>query len=223
MNFKNLLYLPLLLMAISIVVTSCEEEDDDSTEPSVTLEADAGDDMNAEVGEEVVLDGSNSSASEGDFDFEWSFSSTPDESSAELKDANTAEPSFTPDEEGDYVVELTITNGEQEDTDDVTVTATITSPKEVSGEIDEETTWTDRLSDSETPDYHVTGNIDVNAELTIEPGVTIHFDEDVFMNVKDGALIAEGTSDNRITLTSSNEDGEIHWGGVFITSSDSRN
>ncbi|MBS3807520.1 MAG: right-handed parallel beta-helix repeat-containing protein [Bacteroidales bacterium] len=222
MNFKTFLYLPLLMMAISIGITSCEEED--SSEPSVILDADAGDDMTVEVGEEVVLDGSNSSASEGSFDFEWSFSSIPNESSAELQDANTADPSFTPDVEGDYMVELTITNGEQEDTDEVTVTAEIgDTPKEISENINENTTWTDRLDDPETPDYHVTSSIEVNADLTIDPGVMVHFDEDVFMAVKDGALIAEGTSDNRITLTSSNEAGEINWGGVFITSSDSRN
>ncbi|MFO7868324.1 MAG: right-handed parallel beta-helix repeat-containing protein [Bacteroidales bacterium] len=96
--------------------------------------------------------------------------------------------------------------------------------EEVVSNIDENTVWTDRYSDPQKPDYHVTENIEVHAELTIEPGVTVHFDEDVFMNIKkEGALIAEGTSDNRITLTSSNEAGEIHWGGVFITSSNSKN
>ncbi len=95
--------------------------------------------------------------------------------------------------------------------------------EEVSGNIDKNTTWNDRVSDPEEPDYVITSSFEVNADLTIEPGVTVHFEEDVFMNIKDGALIAEGTSDNRITLTSSNEAGGINWGGVYITSSDSRN
>ena len=223
MNFKNFLFLPLLLMAVSIAITSCDE-DDDTSEPSVTLEADAGTDMTVEVGEEAILDGSNSSASEGSFDYNWSFSSTPENSSAELQNANSETPSFTPDVVGDFVVELTITNGDQEDTDDVTVTATEgNTPKEVSEDVDNNTTWTDRVSDPETADYIVKSSIDVNADLTIEPGVLVYFDEDVFMKVKDGAIMAEGNASNRITLTSSNEAGEIYWGGVVITSSDSRN
>jgi len=223
MNFKNFLFLPLLLMAVSIAITSCDE-DDDTSEPTATLEADAGNDMTVEVGEEVTLDGSNSSASEGSFDYNWSFSSIPANSSAELQNANSETPSFTPDAVGDYVVELTITSGDQEDTDDVSVTATEgNTPKEISEDVDENTTWTDRVSDPETPDYIVTSSIDVDADLTIEPGVLVHFDEDVFMYVEDGALMAEGNASNRITLTSSNEAGEINWGGVIITSSDSRN
>ncbi|MCF8339289.1 MAG: right-handed parallel beta-helix repeat-containing protein [Bacteroidales bacterium] len=223
MNFKKFLFLPLLLMAVSIAITSCDE-DDDTSEPSVTLEADAGNDMTVEVGEEAILDGSNSSASEGSFDYNWSFSSLPENSSAELQNANSETPSFTPDVVGDFVVELTITNGDQEDTDDVTVTATEgNTPKEVSENVDNNTTWTDRVSDPETADYIVKSSIDVNADLTIEPGVLVYFDEDVFMYVKDGAIMAEGNASNRITLTSSNEAGEIYWGGVVITSSDSRN
>lgn len=223
MNFKNFLFFPLVLMAVSIAITSCNE-DDDTSEPSVTLEADAGNDMTVEVGEDVMLDGSNSSASEGSFDYNWSFAATPDNSTAELQNANSETPSFTPDAVGDYVVELTITSGDQEDTDEVTVTATEgNTTKEVSEDVDNNTTWTDRVSDPGTPDYIVTSSIDVNADLIIEPGVLVYFDEDVFMYVKDGAIMAEGNASNRITLTSSNEAGEIYWGGIIITSTDSRN
>jgi hypothetical protein len=206
---------------LSLTLWSCDE---DATEPSVTLNADAGNDMTVEVGQEVELDGSNSSSSEGSFDYNWSFSSTPENSSADIQNANSETPSFTPDAIGDYVVELTITSGDQEDTDNVTITATEgNTPKEVAEDVDNNTTWTDRVSNPDIPDYIVTRSIDINADLTIEPGVLVHLDEDVFMYVKDGALMAEGNASNRIILTSSNEAGEINWGGIFITSSDSRN
>ncbi len=219
---KSIWILPLAIFGIFfITVLSCEEE---ATEPSTTLNADAGNDMTVEVGEEVELEGSNSSASEVSLDYNWSFSSKPDNSNAKLQDANSESPLFTPDVVGDYMVELTITSGDQEDTDDVTVTATEgNSPKEVSADVGDNTTWTDRVSDPKIPDYIVTSSIDVDADLTIEPGVLVHFEEDVFMEIADGSIMAEGNVSNRITLTSSNEAGEIHWGGIFITSSDSRN
>ncbi|MCF8232955.1 MAG: right-handed parallel beta-helix repeat-containing protein [Bacteroidales bacterium] len=224
-NLKVLFPLTIVLLTLSIAMTSCEEEDN-GVSTTITLTADAGSDMTVSVGEEVVLDGSNSSASEGSFDYEWTFTATPNGSSAQLNGATTASPSFAADVEGDYVVELTITNGNESDTDEVTVTATEGSnqqPKEVSDDVETNKTWTDRVSDPNTPDYIVTSNISVKAELTIEAGVTVHFDEDVFMTANEGVIMAEGNASSRITLTSSNEAGDIHWGGIMIKSSDSRN
>lgn len=118
--------LPLLLLISSLVITSCEEDD---VEPTITLNADAGAAQTVEVGEEATLDGSTSTASVEDFSFHWSFASLPDNSSAVLQNANSENPSFTPDVEGDYIIELTINSGEKQDTDNVTVTALLVGPK----------------------------------------------------------------------------------------------
>lgn len=189
----------------------------------MTLDADAGEDVTAEVGEEVVLDGGNSTASVETFSFEWSFVSTPENSTAELQNANTETPSFTPDVEGEYMVKLTISTDDKEDTDNVIVDAYRVGPDEISEDIESNTIWENHIDDPDVPDYHVTDDIDVNADLTIEPGVKVHFDQDVFMTVENGAIVAEGNSGEWITLTSSSEEGEVNWGGVIISSSDSRN
>ncbi|MFO8234956.1 MAG: hypothetical protein R6U04_06110, partial [Bacteroidales bacterium] len=151
---NNIWILPLAVFGILfITVLSCEK---DTTEPSLTLNADAGSDVIVGVGEDVELDGSNSSATEGSFDYNWSFLSKPDNSDAQLQNTNSESPLFTPDVEGDYIVELSISSGDQEDTDDVKVTATESdSPKEVSTDVGDNTTWTDRVSDPEIPDYIV--------------------------------------------------------------------
>ena len=68
----------------------------------------------------------------------------------------------------------------------------------VSGVISSNTTWT--LANSP---YVVTGNILVSegVTLTIEPGVVVKFDSEKVMQIR-GELIAQGTSDSKITFTS---------------------
>ena len=68
----------------------------------------------------------------------------------------------------------------------------------VSGVISSNTTWS--LINSP---YIVTGNILVNegVTLTIEPGVVVKFDSEKVMQIR-GELIAQGTSESKITFTS---------------------
>jgi hypothetical protein len=69
----------------------------------------------------------------------------------------------------------------------------------VSGGIYNNTTWT--LANSP---YIVTDTIVVfpGVTLTIEPGVTVKFDDGKFVEVRQGSLIATGTSADTITITS---------------------
>ncbi|MDZ7776339.1 MAG: hypothetical protein U5L09_12440 [Bacteroidales bacterium] len=63
--------------------------------------------------------------------------------------------------EGDYEVQLTVSVEGESDTDMVTISASqaAASTVEVKDDIDNNTTWTNHVSDPDIPDYHVTANI----------------------------------------------------------------
>ncbi|WP_423821358.1 PKD domain-containing protein [Salinisphaera sp. SPP-AMP-43] len=87
----------------------------------------AGPNQSVKTGSIVQLDGSDSRGEDGDDpdSYQWSFTSRPDGSSAELSSNSSAAPQFTPDVNGEYVVQLTIDGIDCEDaTDSVEVTAT---------------------------------------------------------------------------------------------------
>ena len=86
--------------------------------------ADAGADQTVTVGETVTLDGTESSDPDGDrLTFSWELSSLPDGSEAALTGASSATASFVPDVAGTYVAVLTVSDGEDNATDDVAVEA----------------------------------------------------------------------------------------------------
>lgn len=71
------------------------------------------------VGDEVSLDGSGSSDIDGDI-VEWKWTCTSH--SIDIEDDDTAFPSFTPDDDGDYTIKLEVTDDDGEsDTDQVSV------------------------------------------------------------------------------------------------------
>jgi hypothetical protein len=218
-NQKFSLLAGLLLLSV-LFFPACEEtlEEEDS---NVELVADAGQDIAAEVGVEVVLDGSNSAISEGTFAYSWELTGKPTGSIARLENATTSTPSFTPDAEGEYVAELTVSAGELEDTDQVIVKAETSEVTtiEISGDINSDMVWSDTITDPEVPDYMLTGNVTLNAELKIQPGVLIHVDVGNALFVSEqGVLISEGTEDSQVVFTSSNEPAELRWKGIKIAS-----
>lgn len=74
--------------------------------------ANAGNDVTAEVGEAVVLDGSASHDANGDaLSFFWSIVARPNSSNAELASELTPTPRLTVDEAGLYVVQLIVNDG----------------------------------------------------------------------------------------------------------------
>ena len=86
----------------------------------------------------------------------------------------------------------------------------------VSGTIGEDTTW----AWADSP-YTVTGNVTVasGATLTIEPGVTVKFDSGKSLIVE-GTLVAQGTSSDEITFTSSAASPAAgDWGYIKFTGS----
>ena len=89
--------------------------------------ADAGPDRNAVTGLPVILNGSASFDPDGNtLAFSWRFLSVPSASartSADIVNPASSAPSFTPDVDGNYELELTVTDGTLSDTDGVVITA----------------------------------------------------------------------------------------------------
>lgn len=74
--------------------------------------ANAGDDLAVDLFEDVTLDGSSSYDPNSDeISFNWFFISKPFNSLAELYDFNTVAPYFTPDKEGEYELQLIVSDG----------------------------------------------------------------------------------------------------------------
>ena len=74
--------------------------------------AHAGTDQTVMVGDLVQLDGSQSSDADGDaLTYSWSMESRPAGSTATLSSTSVVNPTFTADLQGDYVVELTVSDG----------------------------------------------------------------------------------------------------------------
>jgi len=232
-NFKNMklskLIVALNMIAIigAITLSGCGDDDSGDPTPTVTLTADAGVDQAVDLGNDVTLNGSGSSSSDGSsFEYLWAITSAPSGSAVTLSGETTVNPSFTPDVEGTYTVLLTITNGDTNSTDEVEVTVNqAAQAQEIGGVIDTDTTLPDIFTDPNTPDYIASTQIDLRAQLTIEPGVVIHFAENVVLDVESGSgvLIAEGSSTNGIVMTSANASGGILWKGIYIGSSSSLN
>ena len=97
----------------------------DLIQPNRPPQASAGPDQSVPVGANVQLDGSGSSDPEGGpLSFSWTFTSRPSGSGAQLSGANTAQPTFTADVAGDYVIQMTVEDDRGDTaTDQVRVTA----------------------------------------------------------------------------------------------------
>jgi adhesin/invasin len=81
-----------------------------STQPMPPI-ANAGPDQHVNAGESVQLDGSQSTAPDGDtLTYLWSFTFLPSNSTAVLTGATTAAPSFTADQPGAYGLQLIVTD-----------------------------------------------------------------------------------------------------------------
>jgi len=215
----------MFIVFFGIVISSCSSDDSDPSDQN-TLTANAGADQTLEVGIVVRLDGSNSSASAGTtFNYEWEISSAPPTSTATLISANGATPSFTPNIAGVYVIQLTVANTDLRDTDTVTITVTEASTgiTELGGTINQDMVLVNRIDTPGVADYCVTSDVNLQAIMTIEPGVEIHFEADLSFKVDDkGVLIAKGTSEDHIVFTAKNQSNP--WRGIgFVLSDDVRN
>ena len=223
----NLLIKFFLTAIILISFTACEEEDNTNDDLQHGLTANAGIDQAVEVGQAVQLSAEQSEDALGEgFDVEWSFVSVPSESEAGINDSESLTASFTPDLVGAYVIKLTISNDLGESEDEVTITADEGSAEtqNLSGSYDDDLHLENIHADPELPDYVVVGDVQINAELIIDPGVRIEVEEDLFIDVTENAsLAAEGTTSEPIILTTADLDGGKHWKGMRIKSTHIQN
>jgi hypothetical protein len=84
-----------------------------TTRPNFQPAADAGPDRSAGVNGAVRLDGSASADADGDpLSYDWFVADQPMGSGVSLSDAQTAFPAFSADTEGDYVMELVVSDGQ---------------------------------------------------------------------------------------------------------------
>jgi len=213
----------LALLSLALFVTSCKEDED--VKPGNTLTARAGADQNVNVGAIVNLDGSASADSENKpFDFRWAFAKRPAGSTAALSAANVNKPTFKADVPGEYELELTISNANGESKDKVLITAAAIQPIVLDANINAKTTLEDRIDNPDLPDYVANGNVAVNAELTIKPGVVIAFARDARFEVNDkgGVMLATGEPNKPIRLIGQ-EAKKGFWAGVIFRSASSAN
>lgn len=99
---------------------------------STTPNADAGSDFSAKG--EIVLDGSASFDSDNGplpLSYQWDFVALPQGSqltAADIQNRLTANAGFSPDEEGAYVLRLTVSDGERSDADNILIISDNTAP-----------------------------------------------------------------------------------------------
>lgn len=166
-----------------------------------------------------VLDGSNSTDPDvGDeLTFAWTVTEQPEGSDPEIQNSDQEEATFVPDVPGEYIIQLEVTDqNENSGTATVTIIANA-DPVVISSAINENTELRNIFDDPELPDYLVTANIGVNADLTVKPGVRILIETDHSLTVNaEGALIAKGKADSLIVFTA--DDTDNGWKGLIFFS-----
>lgn len=124
---------------INLNVSDGVQTDDDKVQvfacqPNVAPNADAGPNVAVKSGQEAVLDGSKSFDPDNgpsSLSFSWAFVSLPAGSAltnADIHDATTSTPRFTPDVEGGYILRLTVGDGGESDEDNALVFKDNTPP-----------------------------------------------------------------------------------------------
>ena len=206
-----------LILISFLIFTSCSNSPTNSsnqTAPALSAVIDYSP-VSPEVGTQVSLDATGSQDDQNiGYDVNWSFTGKPSGSSVSITGSTQENASFTPDVAGDYIVELEISNSSENVSDSETTTITVTpaeqSAIELSGTIRTDSTLTDIFPDPTKPDYMVVGNLDIEAMLTIDPGVVVHVQQDLGIDIN-GILKADGETDNKIVITGEDQSVNGYW------------
>ena len=218
-----------LILISFLIFTSCSNSPTNSsnqTAPALSAVIDYSP-VSPEVGTQVSLDATGSQDDQNiGYDVNWSFTGKPSGSSVSITGSTQENASFTPDVAGDYIVELEISNSSENVSDSETTTITVTpaeqSAIELSGTIRTDSTLTDIFPDPTKPDYMVVGNLDIEAMLTIDPGVVVHVQQDLGIDIN-GILKADGETDNKIVITGEDQSVNGYWRGLNVYSNSVEN
>ena len=125
---KIMIKTSLIIIAL-FILTACPPDLPEIGNPPV---ADAGADVTVETGVLVLLSAEKSfDVDENELSFSWTFSSVPGRSKLSafhIMGASMVSAGFTPDVDGEYIVELKVYDGEFYSTDEVKITAKTTVP-----------------------------------------------------------------------------------------------
>ncbi len=165
MDYNKLLSILVLFLFFSISIYAQST----NTKPT----ADAGADMNVEVGEEAELQGSGLDMENDPLTFTWAIVFKPVGSKATLSDNNIHNPTFIADVEGDYMFNLRVNDGMLKSLPDtITYTAQINlSENNKSIARDEERT--DIIIIDESPRRCPEGNCNLDAKQWCNDGVFV--------------------------------------------------
>jgi hypothetical protein len=203
----------------TVTLVSCKE--DEEPKPNVTIVANAGPDKKIQPGATVTLDGSQSKADRGTLTYQWTVIEKPVNSNPVISSPTDESPDFTADLVGAYKVKLNVSNefGSAEDETIITVEYTPV----VLSNITQRTVLEDRISDPSIPDYVTTGDMFIDAELILKPGVVVAFEEDASVYINDGgSLSVKGEENRKITLRGkANAAG--YWRGILVYSNSNAN
>lgn len=217
-------FLSYLIIVILLVLAGCNNDDDVISND--ILVAAAGDDRLAKVNDEIILDGTASFAKDdGPFTYNWSILTKPQGSLTSFENPANAKPTLIPDKPGIYKIQLRIQRNNLSDTDELKLMVSEKDPEGPATIILEEgilenTILNDIFEDPTQPDYRVTADIDVLADLVIMPGVTVVFEANTGFEIISGSLQASGLENKRITFKGVTDQPGFWKGIVIHTNSD---
>lgn len=184
------------------------------------------------VGDSVQVDGRNSSDPDGDqLTYQWTLAAVPSRSSARLTNTDTPVTTFQADMLGEYVVELTVSDGEADSSRTGIITAVADQAPQL-GDITTDVVWVygNRVDSTQTwpavnAPYRFRESVMVNGtdtdsiSLRIQPGASFQFAEDTQLTIGEyAALVAEGTISRPITFTGAKQTPGYRGGIEFFGS-----
>lgn len=210
---KPINLLSITLIGVLLLFSGCDDDPVDvAPEEEITANIEV-DNPSPNPGEEVTLDASTTDVTAFEnVSYQWSLE-VPAGSQAELTNQYEVTTSFTPDEEGDYLVSLTVTADGLSDQTEMVIEAEA-GVVELSGSISEDMTLVSGNI------YHVLETVDVQARLTIEPNVEIYFEQETALEISDsGTLVANGSETEPILFTGM-EEIPGWWDGIWFRDSE---
>ncbi len=185
-----------ILLSFFLIFTSCNKKDDpvpDSQKPTIQV----GDDIIGMTDISYPINITVNNPVGIDPIIKWTMIDAPNGASHEITKIGKTSFTFITDIAGLYKVEITASN-EQGQSDSGILTLFIGGKLPTS--IKNDVVYPNLFDDEAIPDYYATRSIEINAGLTLEPGVVIESGADVRFRVigTDAYLNAEGTSAKNI-------------------------